>query len=329
MKFLDEAKIFLKAGDGGSGCVSFRREKYVEFGGPDGGDGGAGGNIIFKAVSNLNTLIDFRYKQHFKASRGKDGSGQKKTGADGESLVIEVPVGTVILSEDKKSVIKDFSKELESYVFLKGGIGGRGNSRFKSSTNQAPRKSDKGTKGQDLWIWLRLKLFADIGLVGLPNAGKSTLLRQLSNANPKVGDYPFTTLKPQLGLFRKGDVDLIIADLPGLIKGASKGIGLGLKFLAHVERCKTIFHVCDISRNIDELTSGYEIIRKELQSYNEIGKNKKEVILLSKCDLVEPQKINRIIRLLKKLTQSKIFAISCHSNFGLNELKLYLFESVK
>ncbi len=329
MKFLDEAKIFLKAGDGGSGCVSFRREKYVEFGGPDGGDGGAGGSIIFKAVSNLNTLIDFRYRQHFKASRGKDGAGKNKTGADGKSIIIEVPVGTVILSEDKKSVIKDFSLESELFVFLEGGIGGRGNTRFKSSTNQAPRKSDQGTKGKDSWVWLRLKLFADIGLVGLPNAGKSTLLKQLSNANPKVGNYPFTTLKPQLGLLRKDDVDVIIADLPGLIKGASKGVGLGLKFLAHIERCKMILHLCDASRNIDELISDYRVIRKELEAYNQIDKNKNEIILLSKCDLIKPRKINEIVELLKKLTQSQILPISSHSNYGLDELKFLLLESVK
>ena len=215
MKFLDEAKIYLKAGDGGSGCVSFRREKYIEFGGPDGGDGGCGGSIIFKAVSNLNTLIDFRYKQHFKAQRGHDGSGKNKTGAKGKDLVIQVPVGTVILSEDKKSIIKDFSSEFESFTFLKGGGGGRGNSKFKSSTNQAPRKFDLGTEGKESWVWLRLKLIADVGLVGLPNAGKSTLLKTLSNAKPKIADYPFTTLKPQLGIYRNDKRDIIIADLPG------------------------------------------------------------------------------------------------------------------
>ena len=277
MKFLDEAKIYLKAGDGGSGCVSFRREKYIEFGGPDGGDGGRGGNIVFKAVSNLNTLIDFRYKQHFKAQRGKDGSGKNRTGAGGEDLIIEVPVGTVILSEDKKLVIKDFTKELDSFILIHGGMGGRGNARFKSSTNQAPRKFDTGTEGEDKWIWLRLKLIADIGLVGLPNAGKSTLLKKLSNANPKIANYPFTTLKPQLGVYRSDQKDIIIADLPGLIKGAANGVGLGLNFLAHIERCRMFLHVCDVStNNFNEIASNYKIIRDEIKAYNPLTLKKKK-----------------------------------------------------
>ena len=277
MKFLDEAKIYLKAGDGGSGCVSFRREKYIEFGGPDGGDGGRGGNIVFKAVSNLNTLIDFRYKQHFKAQRGKDGSGKNRTGAGGEDLIIEVPVGTVILSEDKRLVIKDFTKELDSFILIHGGMGGRGNARFKSSTNQAPRKFDTGIEGEDKWIWLRLKLIADIGLVGLPNAGKSTLLKKLSNANPKIANYPFTTLKPQLGVYRSDSKDIIIADLPGLIKGAANGVGLGLNFLAHIERCRMFLHVCDVStNNFNEIASNYKIIRDEIKAYNPLTLKKKK-----------------------------------------------------
>ena len=329
MKFLDEAKIFLKAGDGGSGCVSFRREKYIEFGGPDGGDGGAGGNIIFKAVSNLNTLIDFRYKQHFKAERGQNGSGKNKTGAQGKDLVIKVPVGTVIISEDKKSVIKDFTKEKECFVVLKGGIGGRGNLKFKSSTNQAPRKFDSGSKGEEFWVWLKLKLIADIGFVGLPNAGKSTLLKLLSNAKPKIADYPFTTLKPQLGLFRTDSKDIVLADLPGLIKGASDGTGLGLKFLAHIERCKLLLHICDVSSvKFDELLKNYKIIRHELESYNESTLNKKEVILLSKCDLINRDEIKERIKLLKKYTQSKIIPVSCYSNFGIEKLKSTLTKTI-
>lgn len=329
MKFLDEAKIFLKAGDGGSGCVSFRREKYIEFGGPDGGDGGAGGNIIFKAVSNLNTLIDFRYKQHFKAERGQNGSGKNKTGAHGKDLVIRVPVGTVIISEDKKSVIKDFTKEKESFVVLKGGIGGRGNLKFKSSTNQAPRKFDSGSKGEEFWVWLKLKLIADIGFVGLPNAGKSTLLKCLSNAKPKIADYPFTTLKPQLGLFRTDSKDIVLADLPGLIRGASDGTGLGLKFLAHIERCKLLLHICDVSSvKFDELLKNYKTIRHELESYNESTLNKKEVILLSKCDLITRDEIKERIKLLKKYTQSKIIPVSCYSNFGIEKLKSTLTKTI-
>ena len=250
MKFLDEAKIYLKAGDGGPGCVSFRREKYVEFGGPDGGDGGKGGNIYFEAVNNLNTLIDFRYKQHFKAESGKNGAGKNKTGHNGNDLIIKVPVGTVLLSEDKKHILKDFKKK-DIFLALEGGVGGKGNYKFKSSTNQAPRRFQSGIKGDEMWVWLRLKLIADIGFVGVPNAGKSTLLSLLSNAKPKIADYPFTTIKPQLGILRLNFVDIVLADLPGLIKGASKGIGLGLKFLAHIERCKAIIHVCDLSIESD------------------------------------------------------------------------------
>ena len=322
MKFLDEAKIYLKAGDGGSGCVSFRREKYIEFGGPDGGDGGRGGNIVFKAVTNLNTLIDFRYKQHFKAQRGKDGSGKNRTGASGDDLIIEVPVGTVILSEDKRLVIKDFTKELDSYIMIHGGMGGRGNARFKSSTNQAPRKFDTGIEGGDKWIWLRLKLIADVGLVGLPNAGKSTLLKILSNANPKIANYPFTTLKPQLGIYRSDQKDVVIADLPGLIKGAANGVGLGLNFLAHIERCRMLLHVCDVStNNFNEIANNYRIIRDEIKAYNLLTLKKKEIILLSKCDLIERKDIKKLKTLLKELTPSRIIAISSHTNLGIQELK--------
>ncbi len=330
MKFLDEAKIHLKAGDGGVGCVSFRREKYIEFGGPDGGDGGAGGSIVFKAVSNLNTLIDFRYKQHFKAERGKNGSGKNRTGANGKDLVIQVPVGTVILSEDKNSVIKDFTKEFEIYEFLKGGIGGRGNAKFKSSTNQAPRKFDFGKKGEDLWVWLRLKLIADIGLIGLPNAGKSTILKKLSNADPKIADYPFTTINPQLGLLRAQDKDIVIADLPGLIEGASEGVGLGLKFLAHIERCKILLHVCDIStRKFNDLIKNYKVIRNELELYGKKASKKKEIIMLSKCDLLDSNSIKERIILLKKNTRSKIIGVSSHSNFRIDELKTLLARTIK
>ena len=330
MKFLDEAKIFLKSGDGGSGCVSFRREKFVEFGGPDGGDGGKGGDIIFSSVSNLNTLIDFRYKQHFKAKRGENGYGKNRTGSNGKNLKITVPVGTMILSEDKKSVIKDFTKEQDSFVILEGGIGGRGNARFKSSTNQAPRKFDFGKKGKELWVWLRLKLIADIGLVGLPNAGKSTLLKKLSNAKPKIANYPFTTIKPQLGLYRNTERDYILADLPGLIEGASKGVGLGLKFLAHIERCKIILHLCDLSvDNHETLIRNYTVIKNELENYTDSTLKKKEVILLSKSDLVDSKKIDKNVKMLKKVTQSEIIPFSSHNNFGMEELKSCLSKTIK
>ncbi|MEE2695334.1 MAG: GTPase ObgE [Pseudomonadota bacterium] len=329
MKFLDEAKIYLKAGDGGPGSLSFRREKYIEFGGPDGGDGGKGGNIFFKAVSNLNTLIDFRYKQHFKAETGKNGSGKNRTGADGKDLIIEVPVGTVILTDNKRTLIKDLSKDQESFVILKGGLGGRGNSRFKTSTNRAPRRFETGLKGEELWVWLRLKLIADVGLLGLPNAGKSTLLTKLSNAKPRVADYPFTTTKPQLGLYRSSEKDIILADLPGLIQGASKGVGLGLRFLAHIERCKILLHLCDVSINSsNQILKNYKMIRKELELYSKQVSKKKEIILLTKCDLLNKDSINQRIALLKKNTRSKIIAVSSHADFGMEELKTYLIKSV-
>jgi GTPase len=329
MKFLDEAKIYLKAGDGGPGSLSFRREKYIEFGGPDGGDGGMGGSVLFKVASNLNTLIDFRYKQHFKAESGKNGSGRNRTGADGKDLAIVVPVGTVILSEDKKTLIKDLSKEEESFRILKGGLGGRGNSRFKSSTNRAPRKFETGLKGEDLWVWLRLKLIADVGLLGLPNAGKSTLLRKLSNAKTRVADYPFTTIKPHLGLYRSFEKDIIIADLPGLIRDASKGVGLGLKFLAHIERCKILLHLCDVSiEDSNQMIENYKMIKKELKIYSKSILKKKEIILLTKCDLSTKDNINQKIALLKKNTRSKIIAISSHTDFGIEEFKSYLIKSV-
>ena len=301
MKFLDEAKIYLKAGDGGPGCVSFRREKYVEFGGPDGGDGGKGGDIYFEAVDNLNTLIDFRYQQHFKAESGKNGAGKNKTGHSGKDIFIKVPVGTVILSEDKKQIYKDL-KEKESYLAVVGGKGGKGNFKFKSSTNQAPRRFQQGIKGQEMWVWLRLKLIADIGFVGVPNVGKSTLLSILSNAKPKIADYPFTTVKPQLGILRSNLGELVLADLPGLIKGASKGTGLGLRFLAHIERCKAIIHLCDLSVESDaKFIENYKMIRKEILSYDKEVSKKKEIILLSKCDLATDKVIQKGLTCLKNL----------------------------
>ncbi len=329
MKFLDESKIYLKAGDGGPGCVSFRREKYVEFGGPDGGDGGKGGDIYFEAVENLNTLIDFRYKQHFKAGTGKNGSGKNRTGHNGKDVIIRVPIGTVIMSEDRKFIYKDFSKGKDFFLAVKGGIGGKGNSRYKTSTNQAPRNFQKGKVGEELWVWLRLKLIADVGFLGLPNAGKSTLLSVLSNAKPKIADYPFTTTNPQLGLLRFDFGDLVLADLPGLIEGASDGIGLGHKFLAHIERCRALIHICDISVVKDEeIIKNYEMIRNEINSYGKKISLKKEVIVLSKSDLVDKDIIKRRIDLMKLKTNAKVFSLSSVTNNGIEELRLYLQEFI-
>ena len=293
MKFLDEAKIFLKAGSGGSGCVSFRREKYIEFGGPNGGDGGNGGNIIISAVRNLNTLIDFRYKQHFFAENGKNGSGNNKSGLKGNNLELKVPVGTQVLEENKEEILKDFKKTGEKFIVTKGGVGGRGNAKFKSSTNQAPRRYETGTKGEERWIWLKLKLIADIGIVGVPNAGKSSLLSLLSNAKPKIANYAFTTLKPQLGLLRKNDIDIIIADLPGLLEGANEGVGLVHKFLSHLERCRMIIHMCDCSEDIEVIKKNLKVINEELIKFG-IDDNKSRIILFNKIDLISERQIDLI-----------------------------------
>ncbi len=330
MKFLDEAKIYLKAGNGGSGCASFRREKFVEKGGPDGGDGGRGGFIFFKSFENLNTLIDFRYQQHFKAKNGRDGAGKRKSGLHGSNLIIKIPVGTQILSENKEHCYKDFLKPNESFLIAKGGDGGKGNFRFKSSTNQSPKRFEKGWIGEEKWVWLRLKLIADVGLVGLPNSGKSSLLKCLSNASPKIAKYSFTTLHPQLGVLRYLDNDLILADLPGLIKGASKGIGLGHKFLSHIERCQLIIHLIDISafRN-NELKDKYFLIRKELESYGKITRDKKEIIVLNKCDLLGATEVKKACTVIEKISGIKSLTISCLNNNGLLDLKKYLFKKIK
>ena len=322
MKFLDEAKIHLKAGDGGSGCISFRREKFVEYGGPDGGDGGSGGNILFESEENLNTLIDFRYQQHFKAKNGKNGSGKNRTGQNGKNIIIKVPVGTVIMDSDKNEIYKDLVKKNERFLILKGGKGGIGNLRFKSSTNQAPRKFTKGKEGEELWVWLRLKLIADIGFVGLPNSGKSTLLSVLSNAKAKVANYAFTTLKPQLGLLRFEQGDLTLADLPGLISGASQGVGLGLRFLAHIERCRAYAHLCDLSvENDEQIIENYRIIRNEMENYGKLVSKKKEIIILTKSDLVCKNKIRKRSDILKKYSNSDVTIISSHKKDGISELK--------
>jgi len=291
MKFLDQAKIFLKSGDGGNGCVGFRREKFIEFGGPDGGNGGRGGDVIVESVENLNTLIDYRYQQHFKARTGHHGEGQNRTGADGDSVVLKVPVGTEILDEDQETVLADLTRPGERIRLLRGGDGGYGNTHFKSSTNQAPRRADPGWPGEERWVWLRLKLIADVGLVGLPNAGKSTFLAATTRAKPKIADYPFTTLKPQLGVVGVDDVELVVADLPGLIEGASEGRGLGTRFLGHVERCAAILHLVD---GTDEKPgAAYRTIRAEIESYGHGLAEKPEVVGLNKIDALDPETLKK------------------------------------
>ena len=294
MKFLDQAKIFIKAGNGGSGSASFRREKFIEFGGPDGGDGGRGGSIILSSDNNLNTLIDFRYQQHFKAKKGEDGKGKNKTGANGVDIIIKVPPGTEIYNENKSVLIADLVKQDQSIILAKGGKGGLGNSHFKSATNQAPRQSTDGEDLEEKWIWLSLKLFADVGIIGKPNAGKSTLLSKLSKAQPKIADYPFTTLHPILGVASQFDKEIILADIPGLIEGAHTGIGLGIKFLKHIERCKTLLHMIDITE--ENLENSYNQIKKELASYSKELLNKKEIIVLNKTDLLEKKIVEKIIK---------------------------------
>ena len=317
MKFLDQAKIYVSSGKGGKGCVSFRREKYIEYGGPNGGDGGKGGDVVFITDQNLNTLIDFRYQQHFKAMKGQDGMSKNKTGANGEDIIIKVPPGTEIHNEDKSVLLAELLEHNHKYIFLKGGKGGLGNSHFKSSTNQAPRKFTNGETMEVQWIWLSLKLFADVGIIGLPNAGKSTFLSKISNAQPKVADYPFTTLHPVLGVIKKFDKEIVIADIPGLIEGAHEGKGLGDKFLAHIERCKIILHLIDI--NNKEIIKNYKVVRSELEKYNLNLSNKKEIIALSKLDLYE-EEIKKIKKDLFDYTGKDPIFISSINNFGIQEL---------
>jgi len=323
MKFLDQAKIYVASGKGGKGCVSFRREKYIEYGGPNGGDGGKGGDVIFITDQNLNTLIDFRYQQHFKAKKGHDGMGKNKTGANGEDIIIKVPPGTEIHNENKSVLLSELLENNQKYIFLKGGKGGLGNSHFKSSTNQAPRQFTKGESLEEQWIWLSLKLFADVGVIGLPNAGKSTFLSKISNAQPKVADYPFTTLHPVLGVIKKFDKEIVIADIPGLIEGAHEGRGLGDKFLAHIERCKILLHLVDSSD--PNWKENYFIIRKELEKYGQYLDQKDEVVALSKQDL-NPEKTSKIIAEMTKLNTNMKFSISSFNNNGIKKLTDYLFK---
>ena len=308
MKFLDQAKIYLKSGDGGRGCVSFRREKYIEFGGPNGGDGGKGGSVIFIAVENLNTLIDFRYQQHFKAQNGQHGMGSEMSGAKGEDLIIKVPVGTEIVADDGETVLADMVEPGQTYLAAKGGDGGRGNTRFKTSTNQAPRYAEPGWPGTEMWVWLRLKIIADVGLIGLPNAGKSTFLSAVTKARPKIADYPFTTLHPNLGVAWVDNKELVLADIPGLIEGAHEGTGLGDRFLKHVERCSVFLHLIDATS--ENIVRDYKTIRRELELYKDTLPLKPEVIALNKIDSLTEDEIKKKKALLEKNTKSPVYAIS-------------------
>jgi len=326
MKFLDQAKIHLKAGDGGSGSASFRREKFIEFGGPDGGDGGHGGSIIFVADKNLNTLIDFRYQQHFKAEKGNDGKGKKKTGKNGKDLILRVPVGTQIFEEDNNTLIEDLIKFDQKITIANGGKGGLGNTRFKSSTNRSPRKKTDGIKGESFWIWLQLKVIADIGIVGMPNSGKSSLLSALTSAKPKIANYPFTTINPNLGVTNYDDREFTLADIPGLIEGAHEGIGLGDKFLRHIERCKNILHLIDI--NDENLIENYSKVRKELFKYSPKLTKKREIIVFNKIDMINNEEINKKVDFFNKKIKKKIYTISALKRKGLTTIKKILIKYV-
>ena len=326
MKFLDQAKIYIKAGNGGSGSASFRREKFVEYGGPDGGDGGDGGSIILEADRNLNTLIDYRYAQHFKAFHGGNGSKRNKTGANGKDLILKVPLGTQIYEEDNNTLIFDFTKNKEKYLVANGGKGGLGNVRFKSSTNRAPRKKTSGKIGEEFWIWLQLKVIADIGIIGLPNAGKSSLLAALTRAKPKIASYPFTTINPNLGVSYYDNKEITLADIPGLVEGAHKGVGLGDKFLRHIERCKVLLHLIDI--NEDDLVENYKKIKLELSSYDKSLGKKKEIIFFNKSDLLTKTEIDKKIKEFNKKMKKKNEVISIFVKADIEKIKKILIKNV-
>ena len=319
MHFLDQAKIFVRSGAGGAGAVSFRREKFIEFGGPDGGDGGKGGDIVFEAVPGLNTLIDFRYTQHFRAPRGKGGAGSNRTGAGGNDLIIKVPVGTQILADDdERTLLADLTLDGQRATLLEGGMGGRGNASYKSSTNRAPRQHQTGLPGEEMWVWLRLKLLADVGLVGLPNAGKSTFLNSVTNASAKVGDYPFTTLRPQLGVVRHKGREFVLADIPGLIEGAAEGAGVGDRFLGHVERTRLLLHLVDGSAK--DPVEAWNIVSGELEGYGAGLSDKPQIIALTKSDLFEPKRQSKIADELEKKSGARVFPVSAPLEEGLQPL---------
>jgi GTP-binding protein len=318
MHFLDQAKIYVHSGAGGPGAVSFRREKYIEYGGPDGGNGGKGGDIVFEAVEGLNTLIDFRYTQHFRAPRGKGGAGQNKTGAGGDDLLIKVPVGTQIISDDKEHVLADFTEPGQRVVLLRGGDGGRGNASYKTATNRAPRQHGPGWPGEEMWLWLRLKLLADVGLVGLPNAGKSTFLNAVTNANAKIGAYPFTTLHPQLGVVQHRGREFVLADIPGLIEGAAEGAGIGDRFLGHVERCRVLLHLVDA--NAEDVGEAYRIVRDELEAYGADLADKAEVVVLSKADTLDDELLDALAGELEQECGRRPLRVSAATGTGMTEV---------
>ena len=326
MKFLDQAKIFVIAGYGGSGSASFRREKFVEFGGPDGGDGGNGGSIIIVAEENLNTLIDYRYQQHFKAERGKNGMGAKKTGKNGKDLILKVPLGTQIFEEDNNTLIEDLKVVGQKVIIAQGGKKGLGNVRFKSSTNRAPRKKTEGSEGESSWIWLQLKVIADVGIIGMPNAGKSSLLSVLTKAKPKIANYPFTTLNPNLGVTSYNDKEVTLADIPGLIEGAHTGTGLGDKFLRHIERCKSLVHLIDITDK--DILKNYLNVRNELLKYSKNILKKNEIIVLNKIDIINANEASIKINNFKKKIKKNIYKISVAQNKGLLTIKKLLVGDV-
>lgn len=327
MKFLDQCKIYIKSGAGGVGCLSFRREKCVEYGGPDGGNGGAGGHVIIEAVEGLNTLIDYRYKQHFKASRGMHGMGGNRTGAKGDDIILSVPVGTQIFDENNDVMLADLTEVGQTVLMLEGGHPGRGNASFKTSVNQAPRQITEGGPPEEMWVWMQLKLMADTGLVGLPNAGKSTFLSAASRAKPKIANYPFTTLKPQLGVVYVDQKEFVVADIPGLIKGAHEGHGLGDRFLGHVERCATILHVIDATG--EDIVDAYTTIRKELSEYGEGLADKKEIIALNKIDALDEELVEMLTQELNQVTKSPIMPISGVSGQGVDLLLRALLSNVE
>ena len=320
MHFLDQAKIFIRSGAGGPGAVSFRREKYIEYGGPDGGDGGKGGDIIFEAVAGLNTLIDFRYAQHFKAQRGIPGAGKDRTGAGGKDLVIEVPVGTQVIADDgEDTLLADFTQVGQRQIFLRGGDGGRGNASYKSSTNRAPRQHGTGWPGEEMWVWLRLKLLADVGLVGLPNAGKSTFINQVTNTKAKVGAYPFTTTKPQLGVVLHRDREFVLADIPGLIEGAAEGAGIGDRFLGHIERCRVLLHLIDASG--DDPVEAWRVVQGELEAYGAGLEDKPQMLVLNKGDLLGPELMEDVASQLREAAGiDRIFLISGATGEGVKPM---------